>query len=460
MTTVMRRRIVALAVVAVIVRLCLLVAVRNVGVHTDDERDYVKLAGSLLDGRGLAYGDRPTSMRPPLYPAFIAAVWSVSQSRSYQAIRAAQIVLSLIGILLVVYLARELFGPTVAIAAGTMWAFYPSYLYAGVLMLTEVLFTTLLLAACACAVAATRSESKSVRWALACGGLVGLAALTRSVLWPLPLVLAPLLGLIASDRWPRRLGIAVALIAAYVAVVAPWAIRNTRLQQTVVLVDTMGGMNLRMGNYEHTNEDRMWDGVSLHGEKSWSYAMVQEHPEARMWTEGQRERWARQRAIEYMRAHPVTTARRSVRKFADFWGLEREYIAALQNGIYRVPGWFKAASSAAVMLSYTILALLGCFGLLNANWGDWRRHLPGVLVIAWVAAIHTVVFGHSRYHIPVMPLVVIYAVAAVEQRAWRRAHGLMRWGAAVSAAGLLTVIWAYEVLVRDADRLRTLLALN
>ena len=42
---------------------------------------------------------------------------------------------------------------------------------------------------------------------------------------------------------------------------------------TVTIVDTMGGMNLRMGNYEYTPDDRMWDAVSLQGEKSWVHGL-------------------------------------------------------------------------------------------------------------------------------------------------------------------------------------------
>ncbi len=204
----------------------------------------------------------------------------------------------------------------------------------GVLLLTEALFTTLVLAACVCAAEAVRSRERTVWFAIACGVCVGLAALTRSVLWPYPIFLAPLVAFLSSGRWHQRAAAGAALFAAYVAVVAPWAVRNTRLQKTFIVVDTMGGMNLRMGNFEHTIEDRMWDGVSLRGEQSWSHQMIVEHPEARRWTEGERDRWARQRATEYIRTHPGTTLRRSVRKFADFWGLEREYIAALQKGTY------------------------------------------------------------------------------------------------------------------------------
>jgi 4-amino-4-deoxy-L-arabinose transferase-like glycosyltransferase len=451
-----RRYLFWLLICGIAVRVGLLASIGNAPVHTDDEKDYVALAGSLMDGRGFALANRPTSIRPPLYPAFIAAVWSVAPGRSYISVRACQIALSVISVLLVYYLGRELFNPRVGRVAAAIWCFYPSFLFAGVLLLTEVLFTTLLLGACACGVAVIRSDSRKVYWAAGCGLCVAFGALTRSVLWPMPLALAPALAAVSSPTWRVRALVAFALMTAYLTAMAPWSIRNTRLQQTFVVVDTMGGMNLRMGNFEHTIEDRMWDGVSLTGEKSWSYQMVLEHPEARAWTEGQREQWARERALQFMRDHPLITLKRSIRKFADFWGLEREYIAALQRGVYAAPPWWKALSSSLVLGSYVAVAILACFGLFNSRWGDWRLHIPALLAIFWVCALHSVVFGHSRYHLPVMPFVVIYAAAALHQRAWRGSGRTYRGRTALTACACLMVIWAFEVLVRDAARLRQL----
>ena len=64
----------------------------------------------------------------------------------------------------------------------------------------------------------------------------------------------------------------------FAAAVVPWAIRNTRLQEVTTIVDTMGGINLRMGNYEFTPDDRMWDAVSIKGERNWVYGFTTDEP--------------------------------------------------------------------------------------------------------------------------------------------------------------------------------------
>jgi 4-amino-4-deoxy-L-arabinose transferase-like glycosyltransferase len=455
-----RRFILALILVATLfLRLGLALAVQGLGIHTDDERDYTQLADSLVAGRGYEFANGAvTSIRPPLYPAFVASVWKFSGTRSLTAVRLAQIAVSMASVWLVFALARRMFGDRTGLVAAAVFAFYPSYLYANVLLLTEVVFTFFVLLACVCVAEAVNDRRRLLVWAGCAGLAVGLGALTRSVLWPLPLVLIPTLMWMTGPSWRTRWAVALCAAAGYCAVVAPWSMRNTRLQGTFVVVDTMGGMNLRMGNYEHTREDRMWDGVALTGEQSWSHALVQQYPDATTWTEGQREKWARARATEYMIANPVITLRRAVLKFADFWGLEREYIAAIRAGTYRAPGWFLVTSSVAVLVSYVVTMLLAAAGLFLLPWSDWKAHVAPLLVVVWITGLHTVVFGHSRYHLPLMPLLIVYAAAALNDRSWLRFRVAPRRRWAIAATWLvLALIWSHEVLIRDTDRIRQII---
>src|SRR5204863_5976985 len=107
------------------------------------------------------------------------------------------------------------------------------------LMLTEKLFTLL---RGALGVLGEEIVQRPRAWvAAACGATLALAALTRSVLWPLPVVLCPLLVMCMRGSYSSRLGLAALLFVVYASVLAPWAVRNTRLQGVVTIVDTMGG---------------------------------------------------------------------------------------------------------------------------------------------------------------------------------------------------------------------------
>jgi len=253
-------------------------------------------------------------------------------------------------------------------AAAVCWL-YPSFIFFNFLILTETLFTFLLVAFVLLVVLLVQTPRPA--FAIACGIALGLGALTRSILWPLPLILCPLLAVLIRAPLGRRVALPLLVLAGYAAVVAPWAVRNTRLQGVVTIVDTMGGMNLRMGNYEYTPDDRMWDAVALNGEKSWVHGLSRDFAGQTV-TEGQKEKWAQRKALEYMRANPGITLRRALIKFADFWGLEREFAAGVQNGFYAPPAWLQVFGSVAIVLAYVIVIAAGAAGIWLAAPGDWR----------------------------------------------------------------------------------------
>jgi hypothetical protein len=237
-------------------------------------------------------------------------------------------------------------------------------------------------------------------------------------------------------------------------------VRNTRLQGVFTVVDTMGGVNLRLGNFEHTPEDRMWAAVDLlTGEKEWSYELTRQHP-GEHFTDGQKDKWAQQQAIAYVVDHPGTSARRALIKFADLWGIEREFIAGVQHRYFSPPAWFAAAGGAAVVLGYVCVVLAGACGIWLAP-PHWRMHAMMLVPVALITAVHTVTFGHSRYHIPLMPILGVYAAALLMQRAprlWQPRR--IAWLGAVLTVVMLLGIWARQLVFADADRIRSLFGLS
>jgi 4-amino-4-deoxy-L-arabinose transferase-like glycosyltransferase len=442
------------------VRVVLLAYTADLGPKIIDEEQFVQLAGNVLHGNGLAWEPgQPTSIRPPLYPAFLAGIWAVFGEGNFQAVRVVQCVIALLTAGLVYLLGRRTFGPAAGnVAAAVTWL-YPSLVFMNLTLLTETLFTFLLVGFVLLSVLLI--ERPSVQAAAACGAVLGLGALTRSVLWPLPLLFCPLLVVLLGGSLRRRLLVAGVVLLGYGVVVAPWAVRNTRLQGVVTIVDTMGGMNLRMGNYEHTPENRMWDAVSLTGEKSWVHALTQETGgNGDSITEGQKEKWAQRKAIEYMVANPGTTLRRAVIKLGDLWGLERSLLAGVQQGLYSPPTWFVMLAAGLITLSTVAVLVAGLAGLWLVR-PAWRMHVLLLVPILTITAVHTIVFGHSRYHLPLVPIVALYAAGLGER--WTsvewRAKRLAVIGAAVTVVMLLAS-WVRQVALIDQGRIRDFLGLS
>ena len=429
-----------------LVRAFLVWATAGMPARIADERHYLEIATSLVEGRGFAFADGPTSLRPPLYPYLVAGVWTLTGSRSLVAVRALQVALGLATAWLAFLIGRRVYDERAGVAAAAIVALYPALLFANVLILTETVFALLLLVVVWASL--RLFDRPSLLMAAATGAAVALSALTRSVVWPFPVVLAALVAWWVPGGLARRLALGAAVVAGFAVVVAPWAVRNTRLQGVPVLVDTMGGMNLRMGNYAHTPHDRIWDAVSMRGDKLWIVGLPDEPPGGGVWTEGQKERWARQEALRFMRAHPGLTAWRALIKFGDFWGLDRDFIAGVERGFYHPPALVTAVAGAAMLAAYPVLILLALWAVVLAPPADWRPHLLMIVLVLFVCALHTVVFGHPRYRLPLMPVLAIYAGAAVTRLEWGALRRRDAWPALAGSAAL-AALWAIQFAVRD-----------
>ena len=450
-----RRFLWVVLILGLAVRLAVLSQTTTLGTMIMDEQHYSQIARNIVAGNGYAWGPgEPTSIRPPLYPGLLAAVWSISGPQNLQVIRGLQIVLSLITAVVVYFIGLRAFGAAVARWAAAICWLYPSLIFFDSLILTETLFTLLLMVFVLTTVLVVQTPRAGL--AVACGVSLGFAALTRSILWPLPLLLCPLLVLLIRESFTKRVALAALVFAGYAVVLAPWVVRNTRLQGVLTMVDTMGGMNLRMGNYEYTPDDRMWDAVALTGEKSWTVGLPPPPP-GEVMTEGRKEKWAQAKAIEYMRTHPRETVRRAFIKFADFWGLEREFIAGVQIGLFKPPFWFQVLGGLSIVLGYVIVVIAGAAGVWLAPPKDWRVHVALLVPVVLIMGLHTIVFGHSRYHVPLMPLLGLYGAALAHHvRALMPARRPVFVGALVSVTALLAV-WIRQVAIVDLARISALI---
>ena len=78
--------------VSLLVRMGLIWWLRDEPLYIWDERDYDALALNIVRHREFAFhaGD-PSSLRPPLYPAFLAVVYWIAGEQNYAAVRFLQV---------------------------------------------------------------------------------------------------------------------------------------------------------------------------------------------------------------------------------------------------------------------------------------------------------------------------------------------------------------------------------
>lgn len=427
--------------------------------YIDDERSYASIAWHLATTGEFAFAPgQLTSLRPPLYPGLVAVVYAICGVENYTAVRVLQAVLSLLTVVIVHRMAQTAFDERTANLAAAAMAFYPSLAITTNLLLTETLFT--LLVVCFSWTVQRYFATSSLRWALGAGIVLGLGALTRSVLWLFPpvLTLFVLLSTRSGLAWWQRLGHASAACLAFAVVLAPWTIRNSRLQETFVTVDVMGGRNVMMGNYEFTPLYRAWDAIGVTGPQSWDNVLAAERPAGQRLTQGQIDKQALRRALTFMLDNPMLTMQRSAIKFLNFWQLEREWVAGASRGYWKLGDKIGVLCLAGLIVGAYVAAMwLGLFGFACVRPADPRWKWFVACLIGFVCLLHTVAFGHSRYHLPLMPLILVFsAAAAVHWRGiWHR-RGPAFWLAATGCTGLVAG-WVWEIVAVDADRLRALI---
>lgn len=452
-----RGRLILIVVAGLILRLALWWFNQDAAPQAGDAHDYDGIAARLAErGEFVSKSGRPTSIRPPLYPAFVASIYRLAGLHNYAAVYAIQSLLNLATIWIVYRLGSAVHDRRVGLYAAVIFGFYPTFLAYEHLLLTEVLATFLLTAAIlALVLGRTRNE---LRLSATAGLLFGLAALTRSA----TLLLMPFAAVWILYAWPenlrRRCVAAAIIIAAFAATIAHWSYRNTRVQDTFTMIDVMGGRNAMMGNYEHTPLERSWATIDIvEEERAWFRVLRQAVPaefEGGL-SQGKIDKLAMRYALNFMREHPALTLRRSLVKFFNFWQLEREVVADAEQGFFGLSGRTALIISALVICGYYAACLFAAvFGALLKPPSDSALHALLILCIAIPCAAHALIFAHSRYHLPLVPLLAIYAAAAISDR--RRILAQVRsyrfLGATLLCIALLGS-WIRELLIVDLHHL-------
>lgn len=215
-------------------------------VLTSDSKGYEDSALAIIKtGRFAVSPDHPNEpqiRRTPGYPVFIAIIYSIfGQNRA--ALLDIQALLSVLVLPMVFLLARRRWGRKGAWAATLIVALDPiAFIYSG-RILSEMLFT-LLLVACLFAAIKTTENSRAQTWAFVCGLLLALATLTRPIalylMFPLLIWLAAVRGRSVSYGTAARAIIAALL--PWLVLVGGWHVRNQMAIGRPVL-STIGELN-------------------------------------------------------------------------------------------------------------------------------------------------------------------------------------------------------------------------
>jgi 4-amino-4-deoxy-L-arabinose transferase-like glycosyltransferase len=218
-----------------------------------DALGYDQLARNLIAGHGLSLCEAPpyypTNIRTPLYPVFVAAVYTLAGGRPV-AVAVVQAILDGVTTLFVGALAMRLGGRRTGLIAAAVYALLPGQVqFVGALMTETLLAFLIALTVWAWMdlVVAPRRNAARLRTALLCGALCGLCALVKPNALALGAIWAVATLFALWRKTSRRaLMLAACVLIANVMLLFPWLMRNHAIFGRWYLANSFQGGLIRV----------------------------------------------------------------------------------------------------------------------------------------------------------------------------------------------------------------------
>ncbi len=423
-----RRALILVCGLATVLRLAIAIPLHSVG-FTSDEKEYLFLANKILSQQTFEDSNGEWSVKPPAFPAFLAAMFWVF-GRTLAPLLLINAILGGTAVAVGFAIVNRVTGNLIAAwwTAG-MLALHPSFVIYGAVLQSEALYIVLLLAAVL--VAVRMVHKPSLRASALLGVFLVGAILTRAIGLGVAMALFAALLLAMDAPWQKRVGtIAVACLIMIIGL-APWTVRNYSIHHAFVPVSTFAGTSLLLGNNPYSNGT-----MALPPEfQDWvrNEAARRGLPDPERMTEIDREHVQEQIAVGWITAHPAGWARLLLKKLHVFW-------------IYPVTTTANSHPIQAIALSGDLFLWVGALAGFFALYDKRRELLPVVAVIVMVTAAHVAMHAEARYRLPLVALVSIFfgpgMAAIVGQREVFQRKGPVRV-AAMGLAVLLLLGYAY-----------------
>ena len=364
----------------------------------DDEIQYLQIAKRVADGVGYQRepGGKPTAVRVPGYPLYVAALFKAFGPGVTVALFGNALLISLLPALAFA-LAKPVFGYKTAVVASYFCAFNPGLYYLGLSRAySEPLFAVLL--CCGTAMWQRKDRSRRPANAFAAGALYGAASLTRTGYFGLPVLLT-----LAEAGWPKRKWRwrnAIALGLAFLLVISMWGFRNWIVMGTPMLSSTNDGVTL-LGTVLAAERGR---GDWLNPEDvAPRYAEIQRLP-----NEIESSRTAMQTALGELRhISPTTLFKVAAKRLLRFW-IPLNRIVSDELSL--------KANIAANLLYFPLIPL--------AAVGLWRaRHSASIIPLLspclYATLLAAISWGGTRFRYGLEPILAVFGAYGLVQIAQR-----------------------------------------
>lgn len=351
-----------------------------------DAASYDRIARSIMAGEGyIDSSSKPSAFWPPLYPAFLSLLYSITGYK----IEVARIAQAFLGVVVPVsffLISIRSFGRRTAWLSAIGLIFYPHLVYFNAWLIAESLFMALM--ALGLLIISILPDKPGFTWVAIAGLFFGLAALAK----PFMLFVMPFLALWLLLAFPKGLSqriMAVSVLAvATLAIILPWTVRNYKVYDQVVLISTNGGYT-----FLGANNPNAWGGHD-EGFPGPIPGLNGAEMEDAYYAE----------AIQWIRNNPQDFAQLLIPKYKRLFSPLS--VASFRED-YNIPG------RPFVYLFYAAFLLTAIFGAVKA-WPKRRRIGFLYAPIGGVFLSAGLYYGDARYTLPMVPSLVVFAALVTD----------------------------------------------
>jgi dolichyl-phosphate-mannose-protein mannosyltransferase len=354
---------------------------------------YDAFARSIVAGHGYAFADGTmTEYWPVGTSAAYALLYLIFGVRSW-VVPVFQAFLGSYIVYLTWRLAHRTLNARVAAVAAWLTALWPLLIEFTTTYASELLFIALVLTSLNIWLSRRiRFNVRMILW----GASIAAATYVRPTALPI-LVILPAIQWTIDENW-RTLGKGLSIAGLTAALLfAPWSLRSLELFDRVVLVSANGGVNLWMGN----------NPASTGG-----YMAL---PARQFPNEVDRDKYYGGEAVKFILAHPLEYGRLSIRRAVTTYS--RETIGVVWNQKALGSEYSDTTLNIIKEISsayWWIVFIAGLAGIALAL----RRRLfvqcwPLLAALAYLAAFPVLTVAIDRYHVPIDPLLAIFAAYAI-----------------------------------------------
>jgi len=356
-----------------------------------DERDFDTVAQNVVQGHGFSRvpgSSVPMIRRVPLYPLFLALIYR-TWGHSFGAVRVLQIFLVALTALIGYLVARWILKGKLAFLSLLLIGLWPSLIVFSTRIMSEVLNTLLLSISILCLVMLV--QRRSIMLAFVCGLLIGVTTLCKATTALFPIFVFLFLILVYPSKKEALHHGLILILAAGIAI-SPWTVRNYLQFKSFIPVQLGVSPALWVGT--DISKGGRWQGEAKMPHHQFSEVLREDHLYA--------EKFYLSEAIKNIEKNPAGYLILLVKKVGGFW--RRPSVGVVEKfGLKKI-----LIRGSNYLLHY--LALV--FGIIGSILVVKRKILlayPLILIILYYTLMYTLLFGIPRYHIPVLPMLIVLA---------------------------------------------------